>query len=69
MAHSKNKHGQYFTPRHVADLMVSLLKTKKSGKVLEPSSGQGVFLDSLLDSNFKNVTAIEIDPETAPAIV
>ena len=65
MANSKNKHGQYFTPRHVADLMVSLLKTKKSGKVLEPSSGQGVFLDSLLDSNFKNVTAIEIDPDLA----
>ena len=65
MANSKNKHGQYFTPRHVADLMVSLLKTNKSGKVLEPSSGKGVFLDALLDSNFKNVTGIEIDPDLA----
>ena len=65
MANSKNKHGQYFTPRHVADLMVSLLKTNKSGKVLEPSSGKGVFLDALLDSNFKNITGIEIDPDLA----
>ena len=65
MANSKNKHGQYFTPRHVADLMVSLLKTNKSGKVLEPSSGKGVFLDALLDSNFKNITGIEIDPNLA----
>lgn len=62
---SKHKHGQYFTPRHVAELMVSLLKTKKSGKVLEPSSGKGVFIDALLDRNFQNVTAIEIDPELA----
>jgi len=65
MANSKNKHGQYFTPRHVSDLMVSLLKTNKSGKVLEPSSGKGVFLDALLDSNFKNITGIEIDPDLA----
>lgn len=59
----KNKYGQYFTPKVVADFMVSLLDGDKKGKILEPSCGKGVFLDSLLDAGFKNIQGIEFDED------
>lgn len=59
----KNKYGQYFTPKVVADFMVSLLDGDKGGKILEPSCGKGVFLDSLLDAGFKNIEGIEFDED------
>lgn len=58
----KNKLGQYFTPRHVAGLMLSLAKSDFNARILEPSSGEGVFLDILNEAGFKNVTGVEIDP-------
>jgi adenine-specific DNA-methyltransferase len=60
----KNKEkilGQYFTPTHVADFMISLSKVSKSGKILEPSCGKGVFLKLLEEKGYKNVTGYEID--------
>jgi adenine-specific DNA-methyltransferase len=62
---TKNKLGQYFTPRHIAGLMLSMAKGGESSQVLEPSAGEGVFLDILQESNFKNITGIEIDSELA----
>ncbi len=62
---SKNPHGQYFTPRAVAELMVSLSQTKTSEWTLEPCSGEGVFLDALLDRGFERIDAVEIDPALA----
>lgn len=64
-ARPKNKHGQYFTPRSVADLMVSMASGDKRGRVLEPSSGEGVFLDALVAAGYEQIAAIEIDPELA----
>ena len=58
----KNPHGQYFTPRSVANLMLELTKSVKNSRILEPSSGTGVFLDALSDAGFVNVDAVEIDP-------
>lgn len=58
---SKNDFGQYFTPRHVADLMVDMLKSPLSAQVLEPSSGEGVFLDALEEKGYKNTLGLEID--------
>lgn len=55
------KLGQYFTPKHVADFMVGLTQTSKSGIVLEPSCGEGVFLESLKESGFTKVTGYEVD--------
>lgn len=58
---AKNEHGQYFTPTNVADLMVSMLRTPKSGHLLEPSAGEGVFVDTLLKAGYLHITPIEID--------
>lgn len=62
---TKNVHGQYFTPRSVADLMVRLSSSGCATPTLEPSSGQGVFLDALADAGFTDVEAVEIDPVLA----
>lgn len=59
----KNKYGQYFTPKLVADFMVSLLDSDKNGKILEPSCGEGVFLDSLLNAGFENIEGMEFDKD------
>lgn len=58
---SKNKYGQYFTKKVIADFMVSLVRHPRSARVLEPSCGKGVFLDSLTEQGFTHITAYEID--------
>ena len=57
----KNKFGQYFTPHSMASFMVSLLSAKKEGRILEPSSGEGVFIDALEEQGYDNWSACEID--------
>jgi len=39
-----NTIGQYFTPRHIAELMAALLDVESSDTVLDPSCGTGGFL-------------------------
>ncbi|MBP7496166.1 MAG: Eco57I restriction-modification methylase domain-containing protein [Bacteroidales bacterium] len=58
---NKNKYGQYFTPEMVADFMIGLADIDKNAKILEPSSGKGVFLKLLYEKGFNNITAFEID--------
>ena len=58
---SKNRYGQYFTISLIADFMVSLISHDKDSRVLEPSCGKGVFLDSLQKYSFTNLSAYEID--------
>lgn len=56
--------GTYYTPKAVASLIVKRLINKKTyNSVLEPSAGEGVFIDSLNESgvSFKTLTAVEID--------
>jgi adenine-specific DNA-methyltransferase len=55
------KIGQYFTPEHVADFMVSLASVSKQAKILEPACGEGVFLKILNDRGYKNTVGYEID--------
>ena len=65
----KEQIAQIFTPNYIDDFMVQNLlnfidKSKKNPqkyKVLEPSAGEGIFLDYLLNFNFSNITAYEID--------
>ena len=57
----KNKYGQYFTERVIAEYMVSLITHEKDCSVLEPSCGQGVFLSCLHDKGYTNTCAYEID--------
>ncbi|MDR3226716.1 MAG: N-6 DNA methylase [Prevotellaceae bacterium] len=61
----KNKFGQYFTPEMVADFMIGLADIVPDSKILEPSCGQGVFLDLLQQKGFNDVTAYEIDNDLA----
>jgi adenine-specific DNA-methyltransferase len=56
-------YGQYFTPFPIAEFMVQEISKSKNARILEPSSGKGVFLDALWENGFRNVTAYEIDPE------
>lgn len=59
---SKHKYGQYFTEKVVADFMVSLISHPADRRVLEPSCGKGVFLQSLREKGYSDLTAYEIDP-------
>ena len=65
MTREKRKLGQYFTPPGVAAQMVRLLRGPKSQAVLEPSAGEGVFLDALAAADYRDVCGVEIDAELA----
>ena len=41
--------------------MISLSNISKEVSILEPSSGQGVFINTLEQNGYKNITAYEID--------
>ncbi len=58
---NKNKYGQYMTPKIIADFMVSLANINLESRILEPSSGEGVFLNALKKQGYKQITAYEID--------
>lgn len=61
--------GAYYTPLQLADAMVSLFASENICSVLEPSCGDGVFLDSLRDNDLIDkipfIQAIEIEPDEA----
>ena len=64
--------GAYYTPLQLANAMVSLVASPNITNVLEPSCGDGVFLDSLVSLNFleniSNVTAVEIEDDEAQKV-
>ncbi|MCI1244406.1 MAG: Eco57I restriction-modification methylase domain-containing protein [Bacilli bacterium] len=53
--------GQVFTPKIISDFMVGLFDMGKKANILDPCFGEGVFVNSLKDKGFSNVTAIELD--------
>lgn len=53
--------GQVFTKSNVAHYMVSLFDLPKQAAIMDPCFGAGSFLDALLDFNYNNVTACELD--------
>jgi adenine-specific DNA-methyltransferase len=55
--------GQVFTPPNVVDFMLDLCRN--TGRVLEPSAGDGAFFNALRQRG-REVTAIEIDARVAP---
>lgn len=57
----KNKYGQYFTPGRIAAFMISLANLNNSSTILEPSCGEGVFIEELYSRGFYNVTGYEVD--------
>lgn len=64
--------GAYYTPLQLADAMVSLFASQNISTVLEPSCGDGVFLDSLTNHRLldkvQQLTAVEIDPDEAEKV-
>lgn len=64
--------GSYYTPIQLAEAMVELFASQNISIILEPSCGDGVFIDSLknqgLLSKIKTLTAIEIDPDEAKKV-
>ena len=64
--------GAYYTPMQLSNAMVSLFASEKISNALEPSSGDGVFIDSLaqqgLLTQIENITAIEIVSDEAQKI-
>lgn len=60
--------GAYYTPTRLAQYIVNLLRNQyPAGSVLEPSCGDGVFLDAMKTEgnliNYKSVTAVEIEED------
>ena len=64
--------GAYYTPLQLANAMVSLFAAENISRVLEPSCGDGVFIDSLagkgLLSKVASLTAIEIEAGEADKV-
>ena len=64
--------GAYYTPPQLANAIVGLFDTENFGYILEPSCGDGVFLDSLAANNMlcraESVTAIEIEPSESEKV-
>lgn len=61
--------GAYYTPLRIANAMVRLFAHENIQTVLEPSCGDGVFLDSLkqlgMMEHIGSIDAVEIEPEEA----
>lgn len=57
--------GAYYTPLQLANAIVNLFSSEDVSRVLEPSCGDGVFIDSLAEKNMiskvRALTAIEIE--------
>lgn len=64
--------GAYYTPLPLAKAMVQLFANSNTKKILEPSCGDGVFIDCLAEVNsFKHIsslTAVEIDTNEADKV-
>lgn len=50
--------GQYFTPRHVVEMMVSTIAPKPNELVCDPASGSGAFLKSVYDYQINNFNSV-----------
>ena len=64
--------GAYYTPLQLADAMVELFASQNISTILEPSCGDGVFLDALNNANLlekiEKLTAVEIEPDEAKKV-
>jgi adenine-specific DNA methylase len=60
--------GGYYTPKSIAAFMLKwAINGNKNLNILEPSCGDGVFLEQIRDSHvtYNSITAIELDPTEA----
>lgn len=59
----KAEHGQFFTPRPLAALVVALTEVRPGDAVLDPTCGAGTFLTLAAEAGAGEVRGIEVDPE------
>lgn len=56
--------GQFFTPVDLADKIIKKFKIElKDKSILEPSCGDGSFIDPLIEQSASKIVAIDIDPK------
>ncbi len=62
--------GQFFTPEEVASFIVEfiLLNRKSKEKAIDPACGDGVFLEGLIERNFKEIVGIDVDRKVIHSI-
>lgn len=62
---AKGNRGQYFTPRHIIDLIIEILEPKINDKILDPACGSGGFLlhSALFVKSDKNLYGIDFDKQ------
>lgn len=64
--------GAYYTPLQLADAMAELFASQNIATILEPSCGDGVFLDALQNLNLLDkvdkLTAVEIETDEAKKV-
>lgn len=63
--------GGFYSPKTISDFILRwAFNGNKSCDILEPSAGDGVFIESLVDGNYEynSVTAIEIEKEEAAKV-
>jgi adenine-specific DNA methylase len=68
VASSEKLRGGYYTPAPIASFLLKWgLNGKTDCDILEPSCGNGVFLEQIYKQKlrYKSITAIELDPEEA----
>lgn len=54
-SHLKGERGQFFTNRHVVNMMVSMLEPSEKDTILDPSCGSGGFLLSSMNYIFQSI--------------
>ena len=58
--------GQYMTPKHIVDKIVSGIDASNYRRILEPSCGEGIFIDAIAKkADVAEIVGIEIDPVLA----
>ncbi|HEY1996437.1 HsdM family class I SAM-dependent methyltransferase [Paraburkholderia sp.] len=67
--HYKSDKGQFFTPRHVIELCIDVLRPGKTDTVCDPACGSGAFLkaayDYIGDSRARRLYGFEISPRAS----
>lgn len=62
--------GAYYTPKMLAEFIIKHVQSNKAERILEPSCGDGVFIDTYYEHHGEDcaITAVEIDSEEAKKV-
>lgn len=62
-ASAEKLRGGFYTPKPLAEFILKwAINGSSNSDILEPSCGDGVFLESLITHKYKSLTAVELDP-------